>query len=110
MRGLEDELTANMEQDIVLLVIGVGIVFIYVWANISSIMCDVIENRIWLSAMGIVTVGLGFFTACGVCQLLQIYASPMHKILPFLLLGIGIDDMFVIVQAFQQIHNFYEDG
>ncbi len=26
--------------------------------------------------------------------------TPMHSILPFLLLGIGIDDMFVIVQSF----------
>jgi hypothetical protein len=28
-----------------------------------------------------------------------LFFGPLHNILPFLLLGIGIDDMFVIVQG-----------
>jgi len=107
---MEDELEANAKHDILTLVAGVCIVFIYVWFTMSNIVCDAIENRIWLSVIGIVAVGMGLLTAYGVCQFFQIYCTALHKILPFLVLGIGIDDMFVIVQTFQQINNFYQDG
>ena len=31
------------------------------------------------------------------------FFGPLHNILPFLLLGIGIDDMFVIVQSLDSL-------
>ena len=37
----------------------------------------------------------GFCSACG------LFVTPVHNILPFLLLGIGIDDVFVIIQNWQ---------
>ena len=101
---------ADAKHDILTLIVGVGIVFIYVWLTMGKKLCDAIENRIWLSMMGIAAVGMGVSTAYGVCQLFGIYSTTMHKVLPFLLLGIGIDDMFVIVQTFQRINDFYQDG
>ena len=29
--------------------------------------------------------------------------SPLHSIIPFLMMGIGVDDMFVIMQCFNNI-------
>ena len=32
-----------------------------------------------------------------------LFFGPLHHVLPFLLLGIGIDDMFVIVQSWDML-------
>ena len=53
--------------------------------------------------IGIGSIGLGIVTSYGLAGLFGIPNGPMNSILPFLLLGIGIDDMFVIVQSFMNI-------
>ena len=49
--------------------------------------------------MGIIVIGLAMFGSFGVCFMMQLFYADMHPIIPFLLLGIGVDDMFVIVQV-----------
>lgn len=39
----------------------------------------------------------------GLCSAFGVFYGPVHSILPFLLLGIGIDDMFVIVQCWNNL-------
>ena len=45
-------------------------------------------------------MGLSIVVSYGVCQTLSVVYGPLHNVLPFLLLGLGIDDMFVTVQAY----------
>jgi Niemann-Pick C1 protein len=40
--------------------------------------------------------GFGFSALCG------LFFGPVHSLLPFILLGIGVDDAFVIVNAFNR--------
>nr|SVE86951.1 EOG090X0BEK [Daphnia similis] len=40
----------------------------------------------------------------GLCSAFGVFYGPVHSILPFLLLGIGIDDMFVIVQCWTNLN------
>ena len=61
------------------------------------------EQRTYLAMIGITSILLGIGTCYGVCGVLGVPNTPMNSILPFLLLGIGIDDMFVIVQSFSNI-------
>jgi len=49
--------------------------------------------------MGIGVIGLALGASFGLCFYMQIFFADMHPIIPFLLLGIGVDDMFVIVQV-----------
>ncbi len=42
---------------------------------------------------------MGIIVAYGLCSAIGLFFGPLHNVLPFLLLGIGIDDMFVIVQC-----------
>ena len=62
-----------------------------------------VEQRVCLSLLGILAIALGTATSYGLCQLLGIPSTKMNSILPFMLLGIGIDDMFVIVQGLRNI-------
>ena len=57
------------------------------------------ENRVLLSFAGIISVILGFIISIGIASLLGYPYTLVHAILPFLCLGIGIDDMFVIIQC-----------
>ena len=38
-------------------------------------------------------------TSYGLCSYFGFVVSPLHNFIPFLLLGLGVDDMFVIVQT-----------
>ena len=53
--------------------------------------------------IGIICVGMGIGSSYGLCSLCGLMYTNMHSILPFMLLGIGIDDMFVIVQSFDNL-------
>ena len=46
---------------------------------------------------------MAIFVSFGLCSAFGVFYGPVHSILPFLLLGIGIDDMFVIVQCWSNL-------
>ena len=51
--------------------------------------------------MGITSCFLSVLVSMGLCSLVGLEYGPMHSIIPCLLVGLGVDDMFVIVQALQ---------
>ena len=53
--------------------------------------------------MGLASVGMAILVSFGLCAALGVFYGPVHSILPFLLLGIGIDDMFVITQCYSNL-------
>ncbi|KYN16514.1 Patched domain-containing protein 3 [Trachymyrmex cornetzi] len=57
-----------------------------------------------LTSTGLLCVGAAFILAVGVCSLIGIPYGPVHTSLPFMLLGLGIDDIFVINASWKQIH------
>ena len=49
--------------------------------------------------MGIVIVQLSVGASFGLCAYFGIGMTELHPVIPFLLLGIGVDDMFVILEV-----------
>jgi len=49
-------------------------------------------------------VGAAFIFAIGICSLIGVPFGPVHTSLPFMLLGLGIDDIFVINASWKEIH------
>ncbi len=49
--------------------------------------------------MGIANCFLASMAAFGLCSLFGLVYGPMHSIIPCLLVGLGVDDVFVIVQV-----------
>ena len=70
------------------------IVFVYVMIMLGKFNC--LEMRSYLAFAGILGVIMGIIVSYGFCSAINLFFGPMHSVLPFLLLGIGIDDMFVI--------------
>ena len=53
--------------------------------------------------MGILSVGFGMAISLGLTMAVGLYYTTIHGVMAFLVLGIGIDDMFVIVQCFNNL-------
>jgi len=76
---------------------GYLLMFIYTIVMLGKL--NTLEVRLFLSVSGIVSIFMGLGIALSLSSLLGYPYTPMHAALPFLCLGIGIDDMFVIVQC-----------
>ena len=100
-RSLGDLIGGNVLSDLNTLAAGYVLIFIYVLVNLGKL--NSIEQRAWLSVAGIVAVVMGVLTSFGLAAHMGVFYSKMNQILPFLMLGVGIDDMFVIAQAFDDL-------
>ena len=52
--------------------------------------------------MYVYSVILGIGLGMGVCCVGGWFWSSLHAILPFIIMGIGLDDMFVLVHSFEE--------
>ena len=55
--------------------------------------------RVVSAMIGLSCVGISIAAGYGVAFKLGYKFSDMHGVLPFLILGLGVDDMFVIVNT-----------
>ena len=59
--------------------------------------------QLLLSIVGVSVVGQAILASYGLCFYFGVFYGPVHPTIPFLLLGIGVDDMFVIIQVTSQL-------
>lgn len=100
-RSFKDFLHEVLQNNMTVLFCGLSLIGIYVMAMIGR--CNVVQQRIYLSLMGVSVVGQAILSAYGVSYYLGYFYGPIHPILPFLLLGIGVDDMFVVIQSLENL-------
>ena len=101
MRSFGDLIGGNIKSDLNTLAAGYLLIFAYVLVNLGKL--NSVEQRVWLSVAGIVAVMMGVATSFGLSAHMGVFYSGMNQLLPFLMLGVGIDDMFVIMQAFENL-------
>merc|ERR1712227_699149 len=75
--------------------------FAYASIMLGKLSC--VEHRVALATAGIVGVIMGIIVSYGLCSGFGLFYGPMHSVMPFLMLGIGIDDMFVIMQSWETL-------
>ena len=78
-------------------------IFMLIYVGLALGKLNSRENKFWLSLSGLFAVVMAMFTSYGICSYFGYFISPLHNFIPFLLLGLGVDDMFVIVQAMDQL-------
>jgi len=59
--------------------------------------------------MGLFCVGMAFLSACGICSVLNVFYGPVHTSLPFLLMGLGVDDIFVMMACYRKVQSAHKD-
>ncbi|XP_066977842.1 LOW QUALITY PROTEIN: patched domain-containing protein 3-like [Macrobrachium rosenbergii] len=91
----------NIQNDTKYLSVGFGIVFIYIMLMLGNF--NMVEMRPILSLLGLSCVGLAVGVSYGICSAFNVPYGPVNNILPFLLLGLGVDDMFVVMQSWDNL-------
>jgi hypothetical protein len=98
-RSIDDELTASVVGDIGLMIITYILMF-SITCMVFAKRRSLVGTRTALSGCGIGVVIISMVAGYGVCSGLGVIFLSLHQILPFILVGIGVDDMFIIVAAF----------
>ncbi|XP_046745326.1 NPC intracellular cholesterol transporter 1-like [Diprion similis] len=102
-RSFGDISSSAMFQDITKVIAGVILMSFYVQVMLSRF--NWVEWRFCLTTAGLMCVGGAFIIAVGICSLAGVPYGPVHTSLPFMLMGLGVDDIFVMVAAWDQLHS-----
>ncbi len=100
-RSFGDEIDGVVDSNLGVLATGSCLIFVYIGLVLGRL--NRLEQRFALSVMGMTVIGLSLFSSYGVCFAFGVFYADMHPIIPFLLMGIGVDDMFVIVQSLENM-------
>lgn len=52
--------------------------------------------------MGLLSIGMAIISAVGICSVMGVSYGPVHTSLPFLMMGLGVDDIFVMMACWRQ--------
>ena len=66
--------------------------------------CHPVGCRASAAGIGVGSTMMAYAASFGICSLMGLKISNMHPLLPFLLLGIGADDMYVITAVVDQVN------
>ena len=78
---------------------GTALLLIYFYSFFVLGSCSPIHMRVISAMVGLCCVGISIAAGYGISFLAGFKFSDMHGVLPFLILGLGVDDMFVIVNT-----------
>ncbi|CAF1388802.1 unnamed protein product [Adineta ricciae] len=113
-RSIQDELDRQSRSDILTIAISYTIMFLYVTltlGHIRSWRTCLIDLKITVGFVGVLFVllsvmsSVGFYSYCGVAGTLIIF-----EVIPFLVLAVGVDNIFIIVQHFEKTKEEEAEG
>ncbi|XP_045205429.2 patched domain-containing protein 3-like [Mercenaria mercenaria] len=102
-KSLDEELDKNVSGDITLFSITFTLMITYAcFTTLSSRCTDQVGQRMMLGFAGIFAAGLAILTGFGFCAAIGVEFVSIVGVLPFLLIGIGIDDMFILLSGLSE--------
>ncbi|XP_027702658.1 NPC intracellular cholesterol transporter 1 isoform X1 [Vombatus ursinus] len=109
-RSIEDEINRESNGDVVTVLISYAVMFLYIsiaLGHIKSCRRFLVDSKISLGIAGILMVlssvvcTLGLFSYIGIPLTLIVI-----EVIPFLVLAVGVDNIFILVQTFQRDERF----
>ena len=105
-RSTTDEVTRGSESDVLTIAVSYLVMFVYVaiaLGKFTKLSRVLIESKITLGLGGVVIVILSVVASVGCFGFMDIESTLIiFQILPFLILAIGVDNMFILVQTYQR--------
>ncbi|UYV80467.1 PTCH1 [Cordylochernes scorpioides] len=85
--------------------IGIGYLIMLVYAGVSLMkLSDPVKSQSGIGIAGVILVAFSVASGLGFCAILGLaFNAATTQIVPFLALGLGVDDMFIISQTYQQV-------
>ena len=102
-RSYTDVASSAIFLDVFKIMLGYILMFVYTSTMLGRF--NILHQRFYLTFSGIFSVVLGILVSVGWTGILGFPYTPVHAILPFLMIGIGIDNMFVIVQCWYNLNS-----
>ncbi|XP_023219795.1 patched domain-containing protein 3-like [Centruroides sculpturatus] len=99
-KAFDEELSRITEMALPLL--GIMIPVILLFASISTISTDLSSSKPWIGVAGCASAALSTVTAFGLLLLCGIQYVDLNLSIVFLMLGIGIDDSFVLLASWRR--------
>lgn len=112
-RSIEDEIDRESSSDVTTIVISYVIMFVYIslaLGHINSFWTVLVDSKVSLGIAGILIVlssvacSLGIFSYIGIPLTLIVI-----EVIPFLVLAVGVDNIFIIVQTYQRDERMPEE-
>ncbi|XP_033120947.1 patched domain-containing protein 3-like isoform X2 [Anneissia japonica] len=97
---LSDELVELSERVMPRFSITFGVLFMF--AVGSCMMSDWVLSKPWLGQLGIISAALAIMSTGGIMGFAQVPFNQIVSVTPFLAIGIGLDDMFIMLAAWRQ--------
>lgn len=103
-RSIEDSLVVQTSQNAFIVVVSYVVMFLYVSMSLGKFR-DPIHSRFGLGMTGILIVLLSLGVSMGICSaLLQMQVTMITlEVVPFLILAIGVDNMFILTNEFDRL-------
>jgi len=99
-RAFEDELFRGIAEDVPLLPMVIAIMVGF--TSFAFFRWDPVNSKCLLGLGGVTTIVLSILTGNGIMFCCGLPFTPMTTILPFVVLGVGLDDTFIIALAFER--------
>ncbi|XP_061179563.1 patched domain-containing protein 3-like [Saccostrea echinata] len=97
--SLETELNKNTNSDIKLFSVTFTLMMVYASIASLTINCNNVANRMNLGFAGILAPVLAIASAFGFVSAIGVEFTNIVGVMPFLVVGIGIDDMFILMSG-----------
>ncbi|XP_052818813.1 patched domain-containing protein 3-like isoform X2 [Mya arenaria] len=96
--SLDEELDKNVNGDIALFSVTITLMLTYACVATFSFR-DSVSQRSILGFAGILAAGLAIIASFGLCSIIGVDFVSIVGVVPFLVIGIGIDDMFILLSG-----------
>ncbi|XP_014230059.1 protein patched homolog 3-like [Trichogramma pretiosum] len=83
--------------------LAAGIILMSLYVQVVLSRFNWVEWRFWLTSVSLFSIGGAFVVAIGLCSLFGVPYGPVHTSLPFMLMGLGVDDTFVMMAAWDEV-------
>ncbi|XP_053400140.1 patched domain-containing protein 3-like isoform X2 [Mercenaria mercenaria] len=110
-KSRDEELDKNVAGDITLFSITFTLMITYACLTTLSSRCtDQVGQRMNLGFAGILAAGLAIVAGLGLCAAAGVTFVSIVGVMPFLIIGIGIDDMFILLSGLSEAQTKFSVG